>query len=119
MVLVDTSVWVNYLRQGQPELQKLLLDAKVASHPFIIGELACGNISNREEILSLLSSLPLLEEVEHDELLLFIEHNQLMGTGLGFVDVHLMASAVLSDIPIWTEDKRLKKACLSLGINFA
>jgi predicted nucleic acid-binding protein len=118
MVLVDTSVWINYLRQGEPGLQKLLKDGQVASHPFIIGELACGNIVNREEIISLLSSLPLLDVVEHDELLQFIKHNYLMGAGLGFVDVHLMASAVLSGIPIWTQDKKLKQVCLRFGIKF-
>jgi hypothetical protein len=119
MVLVDTSVWVSYLRHGNSRLQKLLQEDRVASHPFIIGELACGNISNRTEILSLMQSLPMLDVVQHEELLLFIENNKLMGTGLGFVDVHLMAAAALADIPLWTQDKKLKQACSRLSIDFS
>jgi predicted nucleic acid-binding protein len=119
MVLVDTSVWVSYLRHGNSKLQEMLQDGKVAIHPFIIGELTCGNISNRIEIISLMQSLPMLDVVEHEELLLFIEHNKMMGTGLGFVDVHLMAAVMLAGIPLWTQDKKLKQACYRLSINFS
>ena len=80
MILVDPSVWVSHLRHGNSRLQKLLQECKVVSHPFIIGELACGNISNRIEIISLMQSLPMLDAVEDEELLLFIEHNKMMGT---------------------------------------
>jgi len=118
MVLVDTSVWVSHLRHGNPRLQKLLEEGKVVSHPFIIGELACGNICNRAEIISLMQSLPTLDAVEHEELLVFIEHNKIMGTGLGFVDVHLLAAAMLEGIPLWTQDKKLKQACSRLSIDF-
>ena len=119
MILVDTSVWVSHLRHGNSRLQKLLEESRVASHPFIIGELACGNIRNRTEIISLMQSLPMLDAVEHEELLLFIEHNKMMGTGLGFVDVHLLAAAMLAGIPLWTQDKKLKKACSRLSIDFS
>jgi predicted nucleic acid-binding protein len=119
MVLVDTSVWVSYLRNGNSRLQKLLQEGKVVSHPFIIGELACGNLSNRTEIISLMQSLPMLDSIEHEELLLFIEHNKIMGIGLGFVDVHLMAAAILAGIPLWTQDKKLKQTCSRLGIDFS
>jgi predicted nucleic acid-binding protein len=119
MVLVDTSVWVSYLRHGNSRLQQLLQESKVVSHPFIIGELACGNIGNRTEIISLMQSLPMLDVVEHEELLLFIEHNKMMGTGLGFVDAHLLAAAMLAGIPLWTKDKKLKKACSRLSIDFS
>jgi predicted nucleic acid-binding protein len=119
MVLVDTSVWVSHLRHGNPKLQEMLQEGKVVSHPFIIGELTCGNISNRVEIISLMQSLPMLDIVEHEELLLFIEHNKMMGTGLGFVDVHLMAAAILAGIPLWTQDKSLKQACSRLSIDFS
>ena len=118
MVLVDTSVWVSHLRYGSPRLEALLLDGSVVCHPFIVGELACGRIKNRTEVLSLLQALPLLEDVEHQELLLFIERNHLMGIGLGFVDVHLLAAAVLAGISLWTLDKRLKRASAKLDIDF-
>ena len=119
MVLVDTSVWISHFRYGHARLQKLLEEGRVACHPFIIGELACGNISNRIEILYLMQSLPMLDSVEHDELLVFIEENKLMGKGLGFVDVHLMASAVLAGTPLWTQDKKLKQACARLSIDLS
>jgi predicted nucleic acid-binding protein len=119
MVLVDTSVWVSHLRHGNPKLQEMLQEGKVVSHPFIIGELTCGKISNRVEIISLMQSLPMLDIVEHEELLLFIEHNKMMGTGLGFVDVHLMAAAILAGIPLWTQDKKLRQACSRLSIDFS
>ncbi len=119
MVLVDTSVWVSHLRYGSSRLEALLLDGSVVCHLFIIGELACGRIRNRMEVLSLLQALPMLEVVDHQELLLFIERKHLMGIGLGFVDVHLLAAAVLTDVTLWTLDKRLKQASAKLDIDFA
>lgn len=116
MVIVDTSIWVIHFRKGNRHLEKLLLDAEVACHPFIVGELACGNIKNRNEILSLLQSLPMSPTVDFNEFLLFIERNNLMGMGIGFVDVHLLASAQLSGIPLWTSDKRLKSAAMKLNV---
>ena len=85
MVLVDTSVWISHFRLGNSKLQKLLQEGKVVSHPFIIGELACGNINNRSEIISLMQALPMLDAVEHEELLMFIEHNKMMSTGWMFI----------------------------------
>lgn len=119
MVLIDTSVWVSHLRHANFRLQKLLEEGRVVSHPFIVGELACGNISNRTEILSLMQSLPMLDVIEHEESLIFIEHNQMMGKGLGFVDVHLLAAAMLAGIPLWTQDRKLKQACSLLDIEFS
>jgi len=119
MVLVDTSVWVSHLKYGSPRLEALLLDGSVVCHPFIIGELACGKIKNRTEVLSLLQVLPMLDVIEHEDLLLFIERKGLMGTGLGFVDVHLLAAAVLAGIPLWTFDRRLKQASAKLSIDFS
>lgn len=118
MVLVDTSIWVIHFRDGNRRLEKLLLDAEVACHPFIIGELACGNIKNRDEIISLLQSLPTNSTIELNDFLYFIERNKLIGMGLGFVDVHLLASAQLSGIPLWTSDKRLKSAAIDLKIAY-
>jgi predicted nucleic acid-binding protein len=118
MVLVDTSIWVTHLRQGSRQLEKLLMDAEVMCHPFIIGELACGNLKNRNEIISLLHSLPMAPTIEFDEFLFFIDQNHLMGKGVGFVDVHLLASAQLTGVPLWTADKRLKSAADQLELTF-
>ena len=118
MVLVDTSVWIDHFRNGNDPLIKLLDDGRVYCHPWIMGELACGNLKNRDQILSFLHDLPLAVPVHHDEVLDFINHNKLMGKGLGYIDVCLLASAVLSDLKIWTLDANLKKAAMTLEINF-
>lgn len=118
MVLVDTSVWVSHLRDGNPHLEHLLYKGEVVCHPFIIGELACGSIKNRDEILSLLQSLPMAISPEHDEVLQFIESNALMGKGLGYIDVNLLASAILTDVPIWTLDKKLRLVSSAMSINY-
>jgi len=116
MVLVDTSVWINHLRKGDIQFEELLLNGEVVCHPFVIGELACGNIKNRYEILTLLQSLPETPTIDLAEYLYFIEQNHLSGIGIGFVDVHLLASAKLSGIPLWTNDKRLKETALKLKV---
>jgi predicted nucleic acid-binding protein len=118
MVLVDTSIWVTHLRQGSRQLEKLLMDAEVMCHPFIIGELACGDLKNRNEIIPLLQALPMAPTIEFDEFLFFIDRNHLMGKGVGFVDVHLLASAQLTGVPLWTADKRLKSAADQLTLTF-
>jgi predicted nucleic acid-binding protein len=119
MVLVDTSVWVQHLRQGNAFLEGLLYDGDVVCHPFIIGELACGNIANRTEILSLLKMLPMATAAAHEEVLRFIEHNRLMGKGLGYIDVHLCAAALLTNVQIWTYDRKLDEAGERLGICYS
>ena len=116
MVLVDTSVWINHLRKGVVQLEKLLVDGEVVCHPFVIGELACENIKNRSEILALLQDLPKLATIDLPEFLYFIEHNHLSGIGIGFVDVHLLASARLFGVSLWTNDKRLKEIAIKLKI---
>lgn len=118
MILVDTSIWVTHLREGNSKLSKLLNDGDVLCHPFIIGELACGNIKNRKEILSLLQSLEMAKKAEHDEILEFIDDKRLMNKGLGYIDVHLLASAILSDSLIWSLDKKLSEAASELRIRF-
>lgn len=118
MVIVDTSVWVSHLREGNNHLDDLLQDAEIACHPFIIGELACGNIKNRKEILSLLQDLPKAPELIQGELLYFIERNRLMGLGLGFVDVNLLAAARLSGLPLWTLDKNLRTAAKKIKVAY-
>jgi predicted nucleic acid-binding protein len=118
MVLVDTSVWVSHLRYGNAELTNLLNDGMVLCHPLIVGELACGNLKDRALILSFLQLLPMSVEAEHDEVLSFIENNRLMGKGIGYVDVHLIASAVLMGVSFWTLDKKLAQIAAILRIKF-
>ena len=118
MVLVDTSVWVAHLRDGDTGLKALLNEGHVVCHPFIIGELACGNLKNRSEILSLLYALPMATHAEHEEVIQFIENNSLMGKGLGYIDMHLLASAILSKVPLWTLDKKLNQVSLKLGLAY-
>jgi len=118
MVLVDTSVWVSHFREGNVELANLLDEGRVLCHPLIVGELACGNLKDRSVILSFLQLLPISMEAEHEEVLLFIENNRLMGKGLGYVDVHLITSAVLTGVPIWTLDKMLARAAGSLCVKY-
>ena len=118
MVLVDTSVWVSHLRDGNNELASLLNEGRVLCHPFIIGELACGNLQDRAMILSFLQWLPMSIEAEHEEVLYFIENNRLMGKGIGYVDAHLIASAVLTGIPIWTLDEKLAQVADDLQIKY-
>ena len=118
MILVDTSLWVTHLRKGHPHLVALLEEGKVSIHPFIIGELACGNLRNRSEILSLLNSLPVTVVAQHEEIMTFIDSHRLMGKGLGYVDVHLLAATVLSDVRLWTEDKALASASKAMGAEF-
>jgi len=118
MVLVDTSIWVLHLRQGSRQLEKLLMDAEVTCHPFIVGELACGNLKNRNEIISLLQSLPMASTIQFDEFLFFVDQNHLMGKEIGFVDVHLLASALLARVLLWTADKKLRSVADLLDLSF-
>ena len=118
MILVDTSVWVSHFREGNTELQQLLNEGDIVCHPFIIGELACGNIQNRSEIFILLSSLPMVKESNHHEVLVFIEKKKFMGKGLGYIDVHLLASALLSNVAIWSFDNKLNETAAELGMNY-
>ena len=116
MILVDTSIWISHLREGNRQLKELLLNAQVMCHSFIIGELACGNIKNRNEIISLLTALPMAQKVDFEEFLFFIDQNHLMGKGIGFVDIHLLASAKLAGVKLWTADKRLVSAAEQLKL---
>ena len=116
MTLVDTSVWIDHLRNGNAKLQNLLHDGEVQTHPFIVGELSCGNLKNREEILRLLSNLAQLEVAEHAEVLKLIESKKLFGRGIGWIDVHLLAAAMISHDSFWTLDKRLAAVATHLRI---
>ena len=120
MILVDTSIWVDHLRHTDDRLVTLLNESKVLIHPFVIGELACGNLSNRDEVLRLLTDLPQSQVATNSEVLFFIEHHQLMGRGIGYVDVHLLAAVALhKPTCLWTRDKRLLAVSRTLGLAFA
>lgn len=120
MILVDTSIWIDHLREGSPGLTKALEGAWVLMHPFILGELACGNLRNREVLLGLLGELPTVPRATDPEVLVFIAEHALMGRGLGYLDVHLLASVVLAgDVRLWTRDRSLHKVAVELGVAHA
>ena len=120
MMLVDTSVWVDHLRNGAPALAAALEQGSVLMHPFVLGELACGNLKNRGEVLRLLGDLPAAPLATDPEALDYIERRALMGRGIGYVDVHLLASAVLAGAArLWTRDKRLAAVAADLKLAYA
>jgi predicted nucleic acid-binding protein len=116
MVLVDTSVWIEHFRHGQPRLAERLTEGLVLMHPFVSGELACGNLKDRSAVLALFDSLPAVKPATHEEALEFMDRQKLWGRGLGWIDVHLLASALLSDCLFWTLDKRLARVAGELGL---
>ncbi len=119
MILVDTSVWIDHLRNGDERLADLLNRSQVVIHPFVIGELACGNLRKRDEVPRLLNDLPRAVVASQEEVLHLIEHKKLMGLGIGFIDAHLLASATLTDTAsLWTRDKRLQRVARKLELAF-
>jgi predicted nucleic acid-binding protein len=117
VILADTSVWIEHLRRGLPQLVALLESDEVLMHPVVIGELACGNLRNRPAFLSLLADLPTAREANHEEVLVLLEQRQLFGRRIGYLDAHLLASAALSaPARLWTLDQRLSKAAASMGV---
>lgn len=115
-MLVDTSIWVEHLRHNQLRLVSLLRREEVQCHPFIIGELACGSMIRRSEILQLLRRLPSVPVVENEEAMTFVERHRLMGRGIGWVDAHLLASAALGAVPLWSADPRLAAIARTLRV---
>lgn len=117
MILVDTSVWIDHFRKGEPKLARLLEDGQVLMHPFVAGELACSNLHNRNEVLELLERLPRASVASEVEARLFLERHAIMGRGLGYIDVHLLASVALgAPARFWTKDRRLAPVGAELGI---
>ncbi len=117
MILVDTSVWVDHLRLGDKTVAALLDSCRVLAHPFVVGELALGNLRQRRAILALLQDLPQANAATDQEVLHFIEQHALMGHGVGYVDAHLLASAQLTaGSSLWTRDKRLARVAQRLGL---
>jgi predicted nucleic acid-binding protein len=115
-MLVDTSVWVDHLRRGDPALTALLNRAEVECHPFVIGELACGSLHRRSQVLSLLERLPDVPVVDHSEVLMFVERHTLMRYGVGWIDMHLLASAALAGVKLWTRDRHLARVARTLHL---
>jgi predicted nucleic acid-binding protein len=119
VIIVDTSVWIEHLRRGEPALEIALDAGHVLMHPFILGELACGNLNRRVEVLSLMRELPQAPVALGVETLEFIDRRKLMGRGIGYVDVHLLASAVpTGSAQLWTRERRLASVAKELGHGF-
>jgi predicted nucleic acid-binding protein len=121
VILVDTSVWVDHLRRGEPALAEALENGEVAMHPFVLGELACGNLPDRARLFSWLSELPAAPLASHPEVLALIERRHLMGKGLGFVDAHLLAAALLATedgMRLWTRDAALDGVAARIGVAY-
>ncbi len=117
MILVDTSVWIDHLRYGNQKLFTLLDSNSVFMHPMVVGELACGNLKDRGILLNLWANLPIITTVSDKEALYFLEYNQLMGKGIGYVDLHLLAAVALSsEAYLLTKDKRLQRVADKLKL---
>jgi predicted nucleic acid-binding protein len=117
MVLADTSVWIQHFRYGERALADLLSDGLVLMHPFVSGELACGNLKDRAAVLSDLHALPPVKAASNKEVLQLLEARRLWGRGLGWIDAHLLASALLSNCRFWTLEKSLERAATDLGLS--
>jgi predicted nucleic acid-binding protein len=117
MILADTSIWIEHFRHGEPSLADRLSEGLVLMHPFVAGELACGNLKDRSAVLSDLYELPQAKLASNAEVLQVIEDRRLWGRGLGWIDVHLIVSALLSSCGFWTFDARLAKAARELGLS--
>ncbi|MCY3913336.1 MAG: type II toxin-antitoxin system VapC family toxin [Chloroflexi bacterium] len=118
MIVVDTAVWIDHLRGAETRLSPLLHDNQVLVHPMVVGELACGHLRNRAEVLRLLGELPPAPVADDQEVLAFIEHHRLMGCGIGYIDAHLLAAtAIAASAHLWTIDQRLMKVAVDLGLS--
>ena len=118
MILVDTSIWIDHLRRGDALLEMRLTAALVLCHPFVVGELALGNLRQRKQVLPALSNLPQANIATEDEVLGLIDRQGLHGRGLGLVDVHLLAAARLTPgCTLWTRDRRLARAAQAMGLS--
>ena len=119
MILVDTSVWIDHFRSSNRALADLLDEGQVLVHPFVLGEIACGNLQNRTEIVSLMRGLPMVPKASDAEILLFIERRGLMGRGIGLIDAHLLASCLMQPCLLWTADRRLRTIAEELETAFS
>jgi predicted nucleic acid-binding protein len=115
-VLIDTSIWIDHLRRGDRHLVALLRQNRVLMHPAILGELACGVIPQREQFLLLWLALPRVAKVSFEEAWSLLEHRMLWGRGLGWTDIHLLASTLISGNILWTRDRALRDTAQQLSI---
>jgi predicted nucleic acid-binding protein len=116
VILADTSVWIDHFRRGNRVFAGLLAEGIILTHPFVSGELGRGNLKNRATILSDLEALPAAPLATHTETLHLIDSRRLFGRGLGWVDLHLLASALISNCKLWTLDRRLRAAAENLAL---
>jgi predicted nucleic acid-binding protein len=116
MILPDSSVWIHYLRHGSPSLAKRLEGGQVLCHPFVIGEVACGDLRTRRVALELLQALPEAPMMQHEEVLVLIERHRLTASGIGWLDAHLLGSALLAGAGLWTLDGPLARAAAKLSV---
>jgi hypothetical protein len=119
VILLDTSVWVDHLRQGDVHVAAILRSGLALTHPFVIGELACGNLNSRAKILGLLAALPQAQRAQEQEVLFYIERRKLMGHGICYIDAHLLAATALTEGGrLWTRDKRLDALAQELELAY-
>ena len=118
MILVDSSVWVGHFRSTDPHLRALLEAAQVLLHPSVIGELACGNLRERDMTLRYFRAMPSAIPATDHEALELLQKQKLWGSGIGWVDIHLLASALLTGCRFWTLDAQLAKASEMLGVAY-
>ena len=119
MILVDTSVWADHLRSKVDFLSQLLSRRRIKSHPFVVGEIALGSMASRRGVLAHLSRLPMVPVASPLEVMHLIEERQIYGRGIGYVDVHLLASCLLeTGTLLWTRDKRLQRVAATLGLSY-
>jgi predicted nucleic acid-binding protein len=119
VILVDTSIWIGHFRRADATLSDLLEAGDVLTHPLVVGELACGNLPAREEVLGLFQQLPAASSASDPEALHFIERHRLMGCGIGYIDVHLLAATALAEgARLWTADARLAAAASRMSLSY-
>ena len=116
MILCDTSVWIDHFRHDNASLAELLENDRALCHPFVIGELACGALPARASTIELLQTLPAAPLMQHEEVLVLIERHRLMASGIGWVDAHLLGSALLAKGHLWTLDRTLATVAGQLGL---
>jgi hypothetical protein len=116
VILADTSVWILHFRQSEPALAGYLSDGLILMHPFVSGELACGNMKDRTALLTDLHALPAAVQASNEEVFQMLENHRVWGQGLGWVDMHLLASSLLSGCRFWTLDKKLAETAQTMGV---
>ena len=115
MILADSSLWIDHLRRGNALLVNALREGSIVVHPFVIGELACGTLRRRSDLLEDLGRMPQIAAAEHEEVMALVEGRQLAGTGIGWTDAHLMAAALIARVALWTLDRALGDAWKRIG----